>query len=166
MSLRAAVPEKVEPLSLLRCAAQLVERAVRAPRIGDEPFLARKRQDVAMRAEVADIRRRAPAAGLELFNRRRRGRRIGRQCLRVRCGAGELAGASVCGSAAVGANGLLSSIIPATRVQTISEEPAAPASPPAQPASTPCRWRRRGRFGRRDARRSRGWTALRSSRRG
>jgi hypothetical protein len=30
---------KVETLALFRCAPQLVERAVRAPRVGDEPFL-------------------------------------------------------------------------------------------------------------------------------
>src|SRR5205823_9876919 len=59
------------PLALFRRAAQLVEAALRAPRVGFESFLACEGQHVAVRAELAVLRRGAPAARLEFLNRSR-----------------------------------------------------------------------------------------------
>ena len=65
----------VDPLALLRRAAQLVERALRAPRLGLEAFLPGKRQHVAMGAELARPRASPPAARLELLDGGRSPRR-------------------------------------------------------------------------------------------
>ena len=59
-------------LALARRALRLVQHAVGAPRVGVEPFLARHRQHIAMRAVVrhAVFRRLAPAAAQEAHERR------------------------------------------------------------------------------------------------
>jgi hypothetical protein len=57
-------------VALLRRSAKLVERALQAPRVGAEPFLARKGQHVAVRAEGSLFRRGAPPARLETRVRR------------------------------------------------------------------------------------------------
>ena len=59
-SLSRRLVREVDALALLRRAAELVERALRAPGVGAEPFLAGKRQHVAVGAELA--RRRASRA--------------------------------------------------------------------------------------------------------
>jgi hypothetical protein len=58
---------------------QLVEGALRAPRIGLEVVLAREGQNVAVGAELAVLRRAAPAARLELHHCRSDQRRVGRR---------------------------------------------------------------------------------------
>src|SRR6478672_7906031 len=69
---------KVYALALLGRAAQLVEGAFRAPRLRYETDLTRKGQHVAMRAELSDVGRRAPAARLEFFDGGRLSRRLRR----------------------------------------------------------------------------------------
>src|SRR5437867_10938399 len=75
--LHLALIRVLRTLPLLGRSAQLVVRAVGAPRIRLEPFLAGERQDVTVRAERSLLGGRAPAAGLELLGRRRQGRRRG-----------------------------------------------------------------------------------------
>ena len=177
----ASVSVAVDPLPFLRGPAQLVERALRAPRVGLEVVLAREGQHVAVRAELAVFGRAAPAARLELHHRGRDKRRVGRR----RAGRSPPGGVPARASGRArrrrrrrrgrrrrrragdgeGANGLMSSLIPGAPNRTSAAAPGGRAALRERPASARCRSRRRGRCVPRGARRSRATSAPRNSRR-